>query len=257
MLERAARRAVALPKIPEHIPEIPVEARRKPFRRIHRKGFLSRRSRNRHRTSARRSLKTTGASEHRVQQAINVQKADPELLKQVARGEKKLAVAAKEAKSKPAANAHASPMPGHVDDGLSGDVLDAERDRTVSGRGQQESRAGADVSGQMQQIHFKDEETGVMLVAQARPDFEDDQLRVRDLDLAVALEYQVPRDIRKLTRSNLTEIEALGICATVALIREGAGRPGTEYWFTEEQAIAVCQLSQTPRAAQVRIMLRV
>ena len=60
-----------------------------------------------------------------------------------------------------------------------------------------------------------------------------------------------------IIRDNRAEIEALGICATVALIREGAGRPGTEYWFTEEQAIAVCQLSQTPRAAQVRIMLRV
>lgn len=108
----------------------------------------------------------------------------------------------------------------------------------------------------MSVIEFKDPATGDVLAAQVRPEFEDGQPRVRDLDLASWLGYERPSKIRELIRRNRLEIEALGIIPTVGIIHGGAGRPAEELWLTEEQAIAVCQLSQTPRATQVRIMLR-
>lgn len=82
-------------------------------------------------------------------------------------------------------------------------------------------------------------------------------LRLRDLDLGGWLAYERPVAIRKLFRENHSEIEALGVISTVRITsgpREG--RRGEEFWLTQEQAIALCQLSQTPRATQVRIMLR-
>ena len=57
-------------------------------------------------------------------------------------------------------------------------------------------------------------------------------------------------------RRNKAKVEALGIVFSLKTIPEGAGRPGEEFRLTGEQAIAVCQLSQTPRAGHVRTMLR-
>lgn len=80
--------------------------------------------------------------------------------------------------------------------------------------------------------------------------------RVRDLDLAERLGFDRPRDIRKLIERNMAEIEAMGICATVAQNHGGGrGRPSTEYHLNEEQALLVATLSSAPQAAAVRAML--
>ena len=120
----------------------------------------------------------------------------------------------------------------------------------------------------------------------------DDGPRVRDLRLAEALEFERPRDIRKLIERNTNELERYGvICATVAQNAEGSsprgvansdevcctvqqnhpdtsedeeatepakrgrGRPGREYWLNEEQALLVSMLARTDKAADVREML--
>jgi hypothetical protein len=78
----------------------------------------------------------------------------------------------------------------------------------------------------------------------------------RDTDIGERLGFERPRDIRKLIERNLAEIEAFGVCATVARTSdERGGRPATEYWLTEEQALLVASKSDAPNAAQVRHML--
>ena len=84
----------------------------------------------------------------------------------------------------------------------------------------------------------------------------DGEPRTRDLDLADRLGFGRPRDIRKLIERNLPEIESFGVCATVAQNHNGGrGRPATEYWLSEEQALLVAALSDADRAAAVRHML--
>jgi hypothetical protein len=106
----------------------------------------------------------------------------------------------------------------------------------------------------MDMIHWQEHDMRV--VAQALPEFQDGQPRVRDVDLAEWLGYKNPVDIRGLIRRNRKEIEAFGIICTVQKIHDGAGRPAEEFWLTEDQSIAVSQLSEGPRASQVRVALR-
>jgi len=81
----------------------------------------------------------------------------------------------------------------------------------------------------------------------------DDEPRVLDLRVAEALEFDRPRDIRKLIERNSDELAAYG-----GLRHDGAnpkpqgGRPGVEYWLNEAQAILICMRSDAPRAADVR-----
>ena len=56
-----------------------------------------------------------------------------------------------------------------------------------------------------------------------RPDG-DGEMRLLDLDLAERLGYERPRDIRKLLDRHMDTLIEFGICATVALIHDGAGR---------------------------------
>lgn len=124
-------------------------------------------------------------------------------------------------------------------------------------RGRQQVRRRRRVDLKMQNlIQYKDSETGVIIAASVRLEFEDGQPRVRDLDLGEWLGYTRPIAIRLTIKRNLEEIEALGRVFTVKTRPETGGSEATEYWLTEEQAIAVCQLSQAMRAGQVRIMLR-
>lgn len=84
----------------------------------------------------------------------------------------------------------------------------------------------------------------------------DGEPRTRDIDIAERLGFERPRDIRKLIERNLAEIEGFGVCATVARTSdERGGRPATEYWLTEEQALLVASKSDAPNAAQVRHMV--
>jgi hypothetical protein len=73
------------------------------------------------------------------------------------------------------------------------------------------------------------------------------------VDLGEWLGYERPVNIRTLIKENLREIEAIEVCGVAPQTSSPqGGRPGTEYWLTEEQAIAVCQLAGTARAASVQ-----
>lgn len=88
----------------------------------------------------------------------------------------------------------------------------------------------------------------------------DPEPRIRDLDLAAALGFELDYDIRKLIRRNAAELAAHGVIfATVAKITpdldanpKGAGRPGQEFWLNEPQALLICMFARTARAAEVR-----
>jgi hypothetical protein len=76
----------------------------------------------------------------------------------------------------------------------------------------------------------------------------DSEPRIRDLDLAVRLEFGRPRDIRRLIRS----LEAAGKLNDLhhrdGASRTGkqvAARPEKEYWLTEAQALKVVAKSET------------
>lgn len=84
----------------------------------------------------------------------------------------------------------------------------------------------------------------------------DGEVRVRDLDIAERLGFDRPRKIRDLIVRNIGEITAFGICPTVGQNHDGGrGRPSTEYWLNEEQALLVATLSSAPNAAKVRAAL--
>ena len=79
--------------------------------------------------------------------------------------------------------------------------------------------------------------------------------RIRDLDLAGALGFTDRHKIRALIGRRLTELAQVGwISATVAENTDpkGRGRPGLEYWLTEEQALLVCMWSHAANADAVR-----
>lgn len=83
----------------------------------------------------------------------------------------------------------------------------------------------------------------------------DGEARMRDLDIAMALEFERPRDIRKLIVRRKVDLDELGISATVAQIHDGAGRPGEEYWLNEKQALFICTKSETKMALDITIQM--
>lgn len=83
----------------------------------------------------------------------------------------------------------------------------------------------------------------------------EDEPRVRDVELAERLGYERAVAIRELIRRWQSD---LGIVRTVRIIPEGRGRPGTEFWLTEEQALFVCTKSETPKAVETtKLLIRV
>lgn len=81
----------------------------------------------------------------------------------------------------------------------------------------------------------------------------DDEPRVRDLDLAERLGFDRPRKIRELIVRYREEIKAFGICPTVGQNHAGGrGRPTTEYYLNEEQALLISTVSNAPAAPIVR-----
>ena len=87
-----------------------------------------------------------------------------------------------------------------------------------------------------------------------RPD-DDGEPRLLDLDLAERLGYERPNDIRKLIDRHMDTLNEFGICATVALIHEGAGRPAEAYLLNEDQAIYIATQSDAPNAKAVKILV--
>lgn len=77
--------------------------------------------------------------------------------------------------------------------------------------------------------------------------------RVLDIRLAEALGFDKPRNIRDLIQRNENELAAYSeVYRTARQTSEQGGRPGTEYWLTEEQALLICMRSDAPRAPAVR-----
>ena len=78
----------------------------------------------------------------------------------------------------------------------------------------------------------------------------DGEPRILDLTLAERLEFARPRAIRQLIERCKAELESYGPIAT----RCGAyrNRQFTEFLLNEDQALLVCLLSRTKRAAEVR-----
>lgn len=84
----------------------------------------------------------------------------------------------------------------------------------------------------------------------------DGEPRIRDLMVAERLGFNEPRAIRKLIARNLVELRTYGeVRDAVSQTSQAGGRPGTEYWLNEGQALVLCALSRTPQAAAVRRQL--
>lgn len=79
---------------------------------------------------------------------------------------------------------------------------------------------------------------------------------VFDLHLAVQLGIVNIYDIRRTIDRNLAELEMHGevsVCGTET--SSSGGRPGRGYYLNEGQALVICALSKTEKAAQVRKLL--
>ncbi|MGA1831631.1 hypothetical protein [Rhizobium wenxiniae] len=84
----------------------------------------------------------------------------------------------------------------------------------------------------------------------------EDEPRIRDTDLAERLGFAAPRQVRELIERNRDELEAYG-SLSYRTTNPGklGGRPGKAYYLNEGQALVICALSRTHKAAQVRKML--
>lgn len=81
---------------------------------------------------------------------------------------------------------------------------------------------------------------------------EDDEPRIADLDLAAWLGFKEPRHIRELIARNRAELDAHGIMPCHAAKTGTRGRPAIAYHLNEAQALTLCALSRTSKAAAVR-----
>lgn len=77
----------------------------------------------------------------------------------------------------------------------------------------------------------------------------EDRPLVLDLSLAEKLGFERPRKIRELIKR--WESELGEVCPTVGQTSEKGGRPSTEYWLTEEQALFIVAKSETPKAVEI------
>lgn len=77
---------------------------------------------------------------------------------------------------------------------------------------------------------------------------ETDEPRIRDVELGERLGFDRPRDVRKLVArvAKSPTFGAVEVCATVA--RTSGGRPGSEFWLTEAQALKVIAKCETEKA---------
>lgn len=77
---------------------------------------------------------------------------------------------------------------------------------------------------------------------------------VFDLHLAQELGFDRMTSIRVLIDRNAAELETYGTLHRCAAKSTG-GRPGRAYYLNEAQALVLCALSRTPKAAGVRKLL--
>ncbi len=78
--------------------------------------------------------------------------------------------------------------------------------------------------------------------------------RVHDLALAGRLEFSQVLDIRKLIKRNEAKLLKFGVLATMAKTSgDLGGRPTSEYFLNQKQAIFVCMKSETDKAFDVQV----
>lgn len=86
------------------------------------------------------------------------------------------------------------------------------------------------------------------------PEMHKGELRILDTDLAARLGFSQARDIRKLIKRYLPELDRMGVRATVAQTSsEHGGRPGTAYYLNRKQAIFITAKSETAEATDITI----
>jgi hypothetical protein len=62
---------------------------------------------------------------------------------------------------------------------------------------------------------------------------------IRDIDLAESLGFDRPRDIRNIIARYRADLLKFGICANVAQINPGPGRPSIECWLNKQQTLFI------------------
>lgn len=78
--------------------------------------------------------------------------------------------------------------------------------------------------------------------------------RVHDLHLADRLGFAEPRMIRNLIKRNHDKLLKFGVCYAVEQTSGNqGGRPATEYFLNQRQAIFICMKSETERAFDVQV----
>lgn len=84
----------------------------------------------------------------------------------------------------------------------------------------------------------------------------DGEPRMRDLDVAEALEFERPRKIRELIARRKVDLEELGeVRPTVGRTSPQGGSPGEEYWLNEKQALFICTKSEAKNALDITIQM--
>ena len=85
---------------------------------------------------------------------------------------------------------------------------------------------------------------------------EHDEPRVQDLNLAQHLGFENEYKIRHLIDRNWRELERFGEVLEMAdKTTAQGGRPGKSYHLNRKQCLYVCAKSQTPKAAEVTILM--
>ncbi len=78
--------------------------------------------------------------------------------------------------------------------------------------------------------------------------------RVHDLHLAEKLGFAEPRMIRTLIKRNNDKLLKFGVCYAVEQTSgEQGGRPATEFYLNQRQAVFICMKSETERAFDVQV----
>jgi hypothetical protein len=78
--------------------------------------------------------------------------------------------------------------------------------------------------------------------------FDDGRARVLDIELAQHLEFAEPLAVRRLIKSLRTAGKLNDVAVVHVPSKTSGGRPATEFWLTEAQALKVVAKSETARA---------
>lgn len=92
----------------------------------------------------------------------------------------------------------------------------------------------------------------LMIPASAIRQINPDDPRVLDTDLATWLGMEAPRNIRLTIAANRAELQTYGDLHVANANAGKRGRPSNAYYLNEGQALVLCALSRTHKAAAVR-----